>query len=235
MSLLEEQEYSKRLDFNIWKKLIKYALPYKKLLITLAIQMVLISGIDALFPMLTKIAIDNFIVPHSFKGFPIFCFIAFFLAAFQALNVMIMIKNAGRLETSVPYDLRKAAFKKLQELPLSYYDKTPIGWMMARMTSDIKKLSQTLSWNLVDLSWAITMMILMTIVMLVINIKLALLVLMTVPVLVLLSLIFQHWILNNYRKVRKVNSHIINSFNEGIMGAKTIKTLVREKDKLGGI
>jgi ATP-binding cassette, subfamily B, bacterial len=143
-----------------------------------------------------------------------------------------MIRNAGRLETSVPYDLRKAAFNKLQELPLSYYDKTPIGWMMARMTSDVKKLGQTLSWNLVDLCWAITMMLLMTIVMLVINIKLALLVLMTVPVLVVLSLLFQQWILNNYRKVRKLNSHIINSFNEGIMGAKTIKTLVREKDSL---
>jgi ATP-binding cassette, subfamily B, bacterial len=75
-------------------------------------------------------------------------------------------------------------------------------------------------------------MVLMTIVMLVINIKLALLVLATVPVLAVISFIFQYWILNNYRKVRKVNSHIISSFNEGIMGAKTIKTLVREKESL---
>jgi ATP-binding cassette, subfamily B, bacterial len=232
MSLLEEQEYSKKLDFKVWKKLLTYALPYRKLLIILAIQMVFISGIDALFPMLTKIAIDNFIIPHSFKGFPLFCLVALLLAAAQALNVMIMIKHAGRLETSVPYDLRKSAFQKLQELPLSYYDKTPIGWMMARMTSDVKKLGQTLSWNLVDLCWAITMMILMTIVMLVINIKLALMVLATVPVLAVLSFIFQNWILSNYRKVRKINSHIINSFNEGIMGAKTIKTLVREKESL---
>lgn len=232
MSLLEEQEYNKQLDFSIWKKLLKFVLPHKKLLIILAVQMVFISGIDALFPMLTKIAIDNFIIPHTFKGFPLFCVIAVLLALIQAINVMIMIKNAGKLETSVPYDLRKLAFRKLQELPLSYYDKTPIGWMMARMTSDVKKLGQTLSWNLVDLCWAITMMVLMTIVMLVINIKLALLVLATVPVLAVLSFIFQYWILNNYRKVRKVNSHIINSFNEGIMGAKTIKTLVREKESL---
>lgn len=232
MSVLEEQEYSKQLDFNIWKKLFKFALPHKKTLKIVAVQMLFITAIDALFPLLNKIAIDNFIIPQTFNGFTLFCIFAVALGAVQAVNVMIMIRNAGRMETSVPFDIRKAVFQKLQELPLSYYDKTPIGWMMARMTSDVKKLGQTLSWNLVDLCWSITSMILMTIVMLVINWKLALLVLATVPVLAVLSFIFQYWILNNYRKVRKVNSHIINSFNEGIMGAKTIKTLVREKESL---
>ncbi len=232
MSVNEEQDYNKRLDFNVWKKLFAFTAPYKKYFIVLAIQMIMLAGVDAIFPLFTKAAIDNFIIPHSFSGFSMFCSIVLAVVVFQALNVKIMILIAGKMEVGIPYDIRKAGFKKLQELPLSYYDKTPVGWIMARMTSDVKKLGNTLSWNVVDIVWATAMMALMIIIMLIINWKLALFVLAVVPFLIIISLLFQRWILRNYRKVRKVNSHITNAFNEGIMGAKTIKTLVREKESL---
>lgn len=232
MDFMEEQEYGKKLDFNVWKKLLIYAGPYKFRLIILMIQMILIAAVDALVPMVNKIAIDKFVIPGSYSGFLQFAIIIMVIIAFQAINVKIMILNAGKVEASVPYDVRKDGFRKLQELPLAYYDKTPVGWLMARMTSDVRKLGNTLSWNLVDMSWSIAAMILMAVMMLVINWRLALMILVTVPFLAVISLYFQQLILKNYRKVRKVNSHITNSFNEGIMGAKTIKTLVREKECL---
>lgn len=233
MDFLEEQEYGKKMDLNVWKKLLVYAKPYKKRLIIIILQMITMGGIDALVPLVNKIAIDRFIIPKSYEGLLKFCIIIAVFIIAQAINVKIMIMNAGRVEVGIPYDIRKDGFTKLQELPLAYYDKTPVGWLMARMTSDIRRLGNTLSWNLVDMSWAISSMLLMAIMMFVMNWRLALLVLATIPFLVAVSLYFQKKILKNYRQVRKVNSHITNSFNEGIMGAKTIKTLVREEICLG--
>ena len=232
MDFMEEQEYGKKLDFNVWKKLLTYARPYTGRLVVLLIQMLLIAAVDAVAPLVNKYTIDRFIVPGTYEGILGFGLIILGVIAFQAINVKVMILNAGKVEASIPYDIRKDGFRKLQELSFSFYDKTPVGWLMARMTSDVRRLGNTLSWNIVDMSWAIASMILMAVMMLAINWKLGLMILGTVPLLALVSLYFQKLILKNYRQVRKVNSHITSSFNEGIMGAKTIKTLVREKECL---
>jgi ATP-binding cassette subfamily B protein len=151
---------------------------------------------------------------------------------FQALNVAVFIMLAGKVETGVSYNIRKAGFSKLQELSYSYYDHTPVGWLMARMTSDTAKLSEIIAWGLVDLVWGFTLMTGIAIVMLIMNLKLALIVLSVVPLLAWISKKFQVLILKSYREVRKTNSKITASFNEGIMGAVTSKTLVREDANL---
>ena len=129
------------------------------------------------------------------------------------------------------YQLRKDCFRKLNELSFSYFDKTPQGWIIARMTSDVGRLSEIVSWSMMDLFWGISLMIFTTVMMLSVNWKLALLVLMIVPFLAVVSVFFQTRILKSYREVRKINSKITSGFSEGIMGAKTIKSLAIE-DKM---
>ena len=230
---LDEQEYSKEFDISLWKKLLKYTAPYKKDLIILFSFLVAVGAIDAVYPLFTKYAVDNFIVAQSLTNFIPFCAALTAIAVMQAINVRFMIKYAGKIEASVPHDLRMLAFKKLQELPLTYYDHTPTGWLMARMTSDIKRLGASVSWHLVDMVWATSIMIMMMILMFIVNWTLALIVLAALPVLILISLYFQSKILKKYRAVRKLNSHVTNAFSEGIMGAKTVKTMVREEECLG--
>lgn len=221
----EEQEYSKRFDLETFKRLLVFAKPYKKEIIVLIIQMVLLALVDAVFPKLNQYAIDLFAVNHSLDGFWIYCLIALGLVVFQAANVRLMILNAGKVENSIPYDIRKAAFNKLQELSIAYYDRTPVGWIMARLTSDVKRLGVTLSWHLVDFFWSIFLIVIMTVMMLITHVGYALLVLSVVPFLVIISMIFQKIILHNFRKARRLNSQITAGFNEGITGAKTIKSL----------
>jgi len=228
----DEQEYSKHFNFSLWKKLLKYVVPYKKDLIILFLLMAFIGGIDAIFPLFTRYAVDKFVIGKNLNGFWLFCIILIAVSIIQAVNVRIMILLAGKIEAGVPYDIRKIAFKRLQELSLTYYDHTPTGWIMARMTSDIRRLGLSLSWHLVDISWAVSLMLIMMILMIIVNWKLALIVLAAMPFLVIVSFIFQNRILKNYRKVRKLNSHVTNGFSEGIMGAKTIKTMAREKESL---
>jgi ATP-binding cassette subfamily B protein len=229
---LDEQEYSKEFDLSLWKKLLKYIVPYKKDLTILFCFIIGIGAIDAIYPLFTKYAVDTFIVGESLKNFVPFCAVLAATAVLQAMNVRFMIKYSGKIEASVPHDLRMLAFKKLQELPLTYYDRTPTGWLMARMTSDIKRLGTSVSWNLVDMVWALSIMLLMLILMFTVNWTLALIVLAALPFLAAISLYFQSRILKKYREVRKLNSHVTNAFSEGIMGAKTVKTMVREQECL---
>ncbi len=228
----EEQEYSKRIDFKTIKRLAVFAKPYKKSIIILIVQMIFLALVDAVFPKLSQFAIDHFAVNKTLDGFWIYCFVAVGLAVFQAFNVRLMIKNAGNIEHNIPYDIRKAAFQKLQELSIAYYDRTPVGWLMARLTSDVKRLGVTLSWHVVDFFWSIFLVVIMTLFMLFSNVGYALLVLCVVPPLVVISMIFQKKILHNFRKTRKYNSQITAAFNEGITGAKTIKSLSVEDHML---
>ena len=89
---------------------------------------------------------------------------------------------------------------------------------MARMTSDCERLSNILAWGILDLVWSFTVMIGVVIAMLVMEWRLALLILTTIPALIVISLYFQKRILKSARLVRKTNSQITGSYNENIMG-----------------
>jgi len=232
MNVYEEQDYNKKFDLGLWKRLLVFARPYKKNILILSLIMVAVGGVDAVFPLMSKYAIDNFIIPESIDGLQWFGLIYLTLIAVQAVNIWLLIAVAGKIDMGICYDIRKSGFQRLQELSFSYFDRTPIGWLMARMTSDTRKLGDTIAWGLVDLVWGSTMMLATMGIMLYLNWKLALITMSVIPFLVLFSIYFQRKILTAYRRIRKVNSRITGSFNEGIMGAKTSKTLVREKANL---
>jgi len=231
-SAFEEKEYSKRFDLALWKKLLKFCIPYKKKMILLGFFMLALAGVDVLFPLMSRYAIDNYVIPGNTDGIMWYGLIFLGLVAVQALNIFFFIDIAGKIEMYLTYDIRKKGFLHLQELSFNYYDKTPVGWLMARMTSDSQRLGSFISWGLVDMVWGGSLMILIAVMMLIMNLKLALITLTVVPVLVLMSIYFQKVILKAYRKVRKTNSKITGAFNEGISGAKTTKTLVREAENL---
>ncbi|MBL7149949.1 MAG: ABC transporter ATP-binding protein [Candidatus Cloacimonetes bacterium] len=232
MDAFKEQEYNKRFDISLWKKLLWFCKPYKGRLVILGLFIIGLAGVDVIFPLMSKYAVDNFVIPGKTDGVILFGMIYFLLIAVQAANIFFFINIAGKIEMYLTYDIRKKGFQHLQELSFNYYDKTPVGWLMARMTSDSQRLGSFISWGIVDMVWGFSYMILISITMLFLNWKLALVSLTVVPVLVVLSLFFQKKILKAYRKVRKTNSKITGSFNEGIAGAKTTKTLVREEENL---
>jgi ATP-binding cassette subfamily B protein len=181
---------------------------------------------------MTRIAIDDFIIPNTTEGLDVFILKFVGLAVWFSSNVFAFIAIAGRIEMELTYDIREEAFDKLQKLSLSYYDKTQNGWIMARMTSDIRRLGEVISWGIVDVVWGTTMMLIISIFMLVSNWRLALYTLAVIPILIIVSIYFQRIILKAYRIVRKINSKITGSFSEGISGAKTTKTLVAEEKNL---
>lgn len=228
----KEQEYNTdSLDFSLWKKIIGMLGTRKKNLYILFIFNVLLAGCDVFRPVMDKYALDYFATADTINGNEVIWYgIAYFLfAAFSGMLVFLFARQSGRIETGFSYDIRKRAFAHLQQLSYSYYDKTPTGWIMARITSDVQRLADILAWSLMDFIWGFSTMIGATAVMLYVDWKLALIVLAVVPILAYISVWFQIRILKNYREVRKINSTITSAFSESISGAKTTKTLVLEE------
>ncbi|NLC54343.1 MAG: ABC transporter ATP-binding protein [Erysipelothrix sp.] len=198
----------------------------KKYLLLLMTVISLVAILDVTYPVLNRFAIDYFAVGKG-SSQEIVLFIVVYgtsIILFGAL-VFAFLTLAGIIEHNFAYELRQKAFEKVQELSFSYFDKTSEGWIISRLTSDIYRITEILSWGFVDFAWGLLTMIGVTVVMLVVNLKLALLVLAVMPPLVFASYWFQTRILKQQRKVRKINSQITAAFSESINGAKTIKSL----------
>lgn len=232
MSRIDDYNVTEKLDIGIWRRLFKYLSEFKKGLILLALLMTIVAGIDAIMPLMTRYAIDNFVVKQTTNGLIKFGTAYFCIFSFQAFNVRLFIRQAGKIETHLAYHIRQLGFKRLQQLSFSYYDNSSVGWLMARMTSDVARLSEIISWGLIDMVWAIVMMIGFICIMLYYDIKLTLVSMCVVPPLFLVGIFFQKKILKSYRKVRKLNSQLTADFSEEVSGAKTTKTLVRENENL---
>jgi ATP-binding cassette subfamily B protein len=96
------------------------------------------------------------------------------------------------------------------------------------LTSDTQRLGDTVAWGLLDVGWSSAFLLIVTVTMFFLNWQLTLITLAVVPLMAVITGVFQVKILKSYREVRRINSKITGAFNEGIMGAKTTKTLVRE-------
>ncbi len=230
MNYFDEEEYKdSKFDIAVWKKIFAKVKPFKKHLIIGVMAAVVLAGIDAIYPQINRFAIREIAETGDLSKLPMF--IGFYVAIMFLIGSMVytFIIHAGSVQIKLSYHLRKEAFEKLHKLPFSYYDKTPVGWIMARMTSDSRRLADILSWGMIDMSWGILMMIFMTIMMLLTDWRLALIVLAVMPFILGLSIFFRRKILLSYRSIRKENSKITGAFNEGITGAKTTKTLVLEE------
>ncbi len=229
MQAFQEEDYTKRLDLGLWRKLLRVAKPFHPHLLGVVVLMAISAMIDVALPMMNAFAIDHFIAERTTEGLPLFIAEYIGLAAGQMAVVFGFIYLAGRVETGVCYLIRKLGFRKLQELPFAYYDRMPVGYLMSRLTNDTQRLGDTIGWSLVDLCWGAVFLVACAVQMLALNWQLALVVLLVIPPLAALSWKFQKEILSSYRAVRKRNSQITAGFNEGINGAKTTKTLVREQ------
>ncbi len=233
MEHYEEQDYSsEKFSVDVWKKILSKVLKRKKNIIIMIISVIFLAGLDIFTPLLNSKIIEVFFSENpQFDKTWIYISIYILIALSYAIVIYLFIYMAGVVEVEVADELRQEAFVKLQELPFSYYDKTAAGWIMARLTSDSRKLAEIISWGMVDLIWGIGTMIGILIVLYIIFWPLALIITILTPILFLVCLYFRKTILKAYRNVRKINSKITGAYNEGILGTKTTKTLVLEDKK----
>src|SRR5690606_2766594 len=142
-------------NINVWKEFFNLIVSQRKLFIMLLILNIIIGILDSVFPLFTQYTIDNFIVTRSLNGLKKFLLIFSIITVVQSINIFLFVALNGKMETIISYTVRKRAFENLQLQSLSFYDKKAVGWLMARLTSDINRISEIISWGFGDFSWGI--------------------------------------------------------------------------------
>ena len=228
----EEEEFSTQFNGRTLLRILAQAKPHWRWLVGFLIAIAVVSGLDSFFTYLSKQIVDEGILAGDktavFRIAGVYGAIIFV----QAIGVFGFIFLAGVLGERIRYDLRKQLFNHLQDLSFSYFDRTPVGWIIARVTSDTDRIAELVTWGLLDVTWGLMNIVTAMYFMLIINWKLALIVLAVIPVLVIVAAQFKKRILVEFRQVRKMNSKITGAYNENINGVRVVKALCREEDNL---
>ena len=184
---------------------------------------------DIILPLFQRYALDRFVGTGVFDTLPMFLALYVVTLLVAAGSNYIACALAIAIEVRVNRKLRQTGFDHLQTLSFSYFNQNSVGYIHARLMSDTARIGELISWVTVDCVWRLTYLVGAIVVMLVLDAKLALLVLSILPLLAILFSLFQKKLIKVNREVREINSHITGNFNEGITGAKTIKSLAVEE------
>ena len=228
MNKANNKEQYVSLPFFGLPKVFKYIKKYRAWIITMVICGVLASVGDIAIPFFQRYALN-----HLEDGVFMATLVPFILLYVLTLLGKIATDFtssflSGRVELSVLRDLRKLSFDHLQTLSFSYFNQNSVGYIHSRVMSDTARIGELCSWVIMQGVWNFSYLIGVVVVMLSMNVKLTLLILAVIPLITVLFAIFQKKLVNENRHIREVNSKITGNFNEGITGAKTVKTLVIE-------
>ncbi len=228
----EEEEFETQFNGQTIIRIAKQGLVHWPLMFGYLICIALLAGLESYFTYLSKLIIDDGILAGDTQA--LWRIIAQYLTltVVQAGLVYGFINCAARLGERVQYDLRKKMFGRLQELSLSYFNHTPVGWLMSRLTSDVGRVGELVSWGFLDVVWGTLNIVASMAFMFYINWRMGAIVMLIIPALVIVASLFQKRILGEYRAVRKLNSKVTGSYNEGITGVRVIKSLRREEENL---
>ncbi len=228
---MNEKEKTVKLPFFGVPKLYPFIKPYLPMIIFMVALGILSSLIDSVYPIFNRYALDNFVGKGTLDGLTAFVILYVAILVFQTLDNFISVYMCGKVEMYMDRDLRDAAFSHLQTLSFAYFNQNNVGYIHARVMSDTGKIGVMVAWRMMDIIWNGSYIVCVLIMMLALNFKLALLIMLLVPVAVVMVMYFQKKLVVLNRKIREINSTITSNFNEGITGAKAIKTLVVE-DKI---
>jgi len=229
----EEEDFDdKGFSFRTLTRTFGLLAPYKLRVLAFVAIVGSVSALDSVFTWFGMLFIDEGIMAGDRARLIQLMIYYAGLALVQAALVFGFIYITGILGERVRYDLRKRMFNHLQGLSLSYYNKTPVGWIISRVTSDSDRVAELMTWGLLDVTWSTLNIAVAVFFMMRINAQLASIVLLLIPVIIIVAIYFQRKIIKEYRQVRKINSKITGRYNETITGVRVIKALTREQENL---
>lgn len=228
----EEEEFQASFSGKTFARIMGLTKPHWKYLAGFLITIMLVAALDSLFTFISKQIIDQGIAMKNVEALRIYLTYYGGLVVVQAVMVFAFIYMVGILGERIRYDLRQRMFNHLQELSLSYYSRTPVGWIMARVNSDSDRVAELVTWGVLDSTWGVMSILSSMAFMLYINWRMALIVFAAVPILLYVAIQFRKRILHEFRDVRKNNSKITGAYNENISGVRVVKALGRQEENL---
>src|SRR6476620_1929096 len=225
----DEEEIGKTYDLGVVRRLLRYLKPYWQLAALALLFTLLANVLLSTQPYFTKVAVDRFITPKNTDG--IWLFAAMFFAVFLLRFVFsyaqeILLNNVGQ---RVMFDLRTELFTKLQRQEVSYYDKYPVGRIMTRLTSDVDALNEMFTSGVIDVLGDLVVIFAIITWLFAINWKLAIVSLVTVPLLFVCTNWFRKHARRGFDRVRTRNAKLNAFLQEYISGAQTVQLMNAER------
>ena len=214
-----------------WKQLMPIVLRYKKHVLTAIVTNMALAIVDVIIPVLQSRAVDDFIMKNTTAGFGGFLAQYGMLFAAELVLLVLYFKSCMAAEMYIGRDLKEACFTNLQRLSIGYYNVTSAGHSMSRVMSDTDRIAGAAAWTFPNILWALAYIPGTYFVLLRLHAPLAMTLILLAPAAAVLTVYFQRRLIELNREVRAQHSRITGGYNEGIMGAKTSKTLALE-DKL---
>ena len=219
----EEEAIGKTYDFRIAKRLLRYLLPYMRLLVPALFLTFILNLLGILQPKFTQYAIDWYILPRQFAGFELlialYALVHVFRLAFAYFQALLL-NSVGQY---VMFDLRRELYDKLQHQEVAYYDRNPVGRIMTRLTSDVDALNELFTAGITDLLGDLVMIFAIIGMMLWMDVKLTLVTLLTVPLLFAATSWFRKGARTGYDMVRTRLARINSFLQEHFAGAQTVQ------------
>lgn len=224
----DEYELANKFNWKEWKRILRFVKPYKKIITMLLTASIILAFFNALFPMLSRYAINTFVKDQTSEGLGVFIGLFLIVALIQGgFNVLWGIL-AMKIDLGIGKDMRYELFRHTQTLSVEYFNKTPVGFILARISNDTNSMGATFSWMLGSIVDCIAYIVFALINMFLLSPKLASIMLLVIAVLVVITGYYQNILIGLNRITRKQNSVITASYNENITGAQTIKSMGAE-------
>ncbi len=239
IQLTDKSFEGKRQLLPFLKRIFTQSFRYRKWSVIMIITVMMVAVVDSLFPLLWSYFLDDIVIPtlqsgsgevNIFSGkFLEFIILFSAMTVFNLLAVGVFIYATGQIQERVLYDLRNMMFNRLQELSFSYYDRSAIGWLISRISSDTDRVAELISWGFLGFIWGVFAISFSAVMMFLYSWKLAILVMLSVPLMFLISMRLRTLIVKYSRLARKLNSDMTASYNENINGVEVNKSTAQEE------
>jgi ATP-binding cassette, subfamily B, multidrug efflux pump len=234
----EEEALGKAYDSRLMRRLMKYMAPYKWSVIVALSLVAVVTPLELAPPVLFGKAIDWYLVPGAAHHLAIseaklglvwISVVYLFVLGFDFLAQYIQIRIMQRVGQETMYDMRGEIFGRLQRLPMTYYDRNPVGRMMTRVTTDVDALNDLFAAGVVTMINDFFLLAVMAIVLFCIHPRLALDTLSVLPFIFFVTMIFRKYVRDANRKIRTAIARINAFLQEYISGMSVVQLFNRER------
>ncbi|MBI5343671.1 MAG: ABC transporter ATP-binding protein [Deltaproteobacteria bacterium] len=226
---LEDRVDAQAVDLRLLRRLLSYLRPHKALIALSLLGLALGTACQLAGPYLIKVLIDRHITAGRFEGMT--GWVALYLASLAGAMGFLYLQmlSVSVLGQRIIFAIRKEMFARLERLPVSFFDRTPTGRLMTRLTSDVEALQELLSSGLVSTVGDVTVLLGIAVILLWMNPVLALVTFIVLPVLVLFVEVLKKFIREANREIRRKLARMNAFLQERVSGAAVVKAFVQEE------
>lgn len=224
----EDEILGKAYDARLMRRLLGYIKPYKKYVVFAILLNIVVAALGPLRPYLSKVAVDEYIAKSDYNGLMMISILIFASLILQSVIQYFLTYYTQYLGQKTIYDLRMQLFSHTQKLALKFFDKTPIGRIVTRVTNDVESLNQLFSSGIVmvfsdvfTILWILGFMFFM-------DVKLSLVTLAVLPILIYGTFLFRKKVRETYRDVRLHLARLNSYMQEHITGMNVVQIFRKE-------